>query len=400
MTTPQAHTHHYVPQWYQKRFLRAGDTTFSYLDLHPESVTSDSVRHQRRNLLHWGPARCFCQYDLYTLKLGTWTTDEVERHFFGKIDVGGRAAVPAFADYEGHPDVAYDAFPLLVRYMSAQRFRTPRGLDRIKSYTSAPNHTSTLLAMEALFRLYETMWTEGVWEIVRAHQTKNKFLLVDEPVTFFNRRLFPSEIRNPRILELDKVGTRTIFPLGLDSCLIITHTELTRRPRMRPDVPRTNARSYQPAMINLLGIQFGRELEEQEVLRLNYILKRRASRYVAAPVADWLYPENSLSTEWPKLDDDWFLFPNLYKVPFTIGQAAEFRDGRILSLDAYGRPPMDRNHRDEVQNAKEWETHLLAQQEWARKRCGKSIAHVNQDSGWDSVGDTSMQKYLDGLDSR
>jgi hypothetical protein len=46
------------------------------------------------------------------------------------------------------------------------------------------------------------------------------------------------------------------------------------------------------------------------VLRTNYILKRRATRYVAAAEEEWLYPERRVSTtDWPQLDDDWFLFP-------------------------------------------------------------------------------------------
>ncbi len=36
-----------------------------------------------------------------------------------------------------------------------------------------------------------------------------------------------------------------------------------------------------------LDIQFGRELEEDEVLRINYILKRLSSRYIAAAEEEW-----------------------------------------------------------------------------------------------------------------
>lgn len=74
MGNTQAHVHHYVPQWYQKRFLKSGQTQFYYLDLHPDTLTSSGVPYQRKALLRWGAARCFCKHDLYTLKFGSLTT--------------------------------------------------------------------------------------------------------------------------------------------------------------------------------------------------------------------------------------------------------------------------------------------------------------------------------------
>ena len=69
-------------------------------------------------------------------------------------------------------------------------------------------------------------------------------------------------------------------------------------------------------MKHLGTIQFGRELEEDEVLRINYILKKRATRYVAAAEEEWLYPERRVSTtEWANLDNDWFMLPHLWDNP-------------------------------------------------------------------------------------
>jgi hypothetical protein len=53
----------------------------------------------RKSLFRWGPAQCFYQDDLYTLKLGTWSTDAIEHEFFGPIDARGQSAVGFFADY-------------------------------------------------------------------------------------------------------------------------------------------------------------------------------------------------------------------------------------------------------------------------------------------------------------
>src|ERR1700722_488825 len=221
----QSHVHHYVPQWYQKRFLQVGQTQFHYLDLHPDTLVTGKASYTRRALLRWGPSRCFFKDDLYSLKLGNWTSDQIERTFFGDIDRNGRDAVKVFGDYNGYSDRVYEVFRALPAYMDAQRIRTPKGLDRLRSLTDVRDQNATLLLMQQVFQYHTTMWTEGVWEIVRARQSPTKFLLTDEPVTLFNRRLFPSESVYPGGVELDKVGTRTIFPLGLDSCLIISHTQ-------------------------------------------------------------------------------------------------------------------------------------------------------------------------------
>jgi len=94
-------------------------------------------------------------------------------------------------------------------------------------------------------------------------------------------------------------------------------------------------------MKHLGDIQYGRELEEDEVLRINYILKKRATRYVAAVDREWLYPERHVSTtEWRALDDDWFLLPHLWKVGFTTGIfAGGAKGGATFAADEYGRHP-------------------------------------------------------------
>ena len=391
----QSHVHHYVPQWYQKRFLQVGQTQFHYLDLHPDTLVTGKASYTRRALLRWGPSRCFFKDDLYSLKLGNWTSDQIERTFFGDIDRNGRDAVKVFGDYNGYSDRVYEVFRALPAYMDAQRIRTPKGLDRLRSLTDVRDQNATLLLMQQVFQYHTTMWTEGVWEIVRARQSPTKFLLTDEPVTLFNRRLFPSESVYPGGVELDKVGTRTIFPLGLDSCLIISHTQLARNPRASPTSARENARSYSTTLRYLLDTQFGRELEEDEVIRINFILKTRATRYVAAVEEEWLFPEERASTtDWAKLDDDWFLFPNLYKIRFSTGIVAGFKDGSKFASDEYGRSPRHAKYQDEVLRNKEREAHDRTRDEWAKKRYGRSVAHIDDPSRGDAINDRFMKEYL------
>jgi hypothetical protein len=77
-----ARRNHYVPVWYQRQFLADGQAHFHYLDLAPETVVSlGGKKYRRRGLFRWGPKRCFVRDDLYTVKLGAWSNDEIERLF-------------------------------------------------------------------------------------------------------------------------------------------------------------------------------------------------------------------------------------------------------------------------------------------------------------------------------
>jgi hypothetical protein len=392
-TSQQSHAHHYVPQWYQREFLPAGQGRFYYLDLHPETIVTGNRSYTRRSLLRWGPAQCFFKNDLYSLKLGNWTSDQIETMFFGDIDRRGQAAVKVYRNYKGYTDGLREAFPALTQYMDAQRFRTPKGLDQLRKLTDVRDQNTALMVLQKVFRYHTTMWSEGVWEIVSARRSSTKFILTDEPVTFFNRRLFPSESVYPGDIELDKTGTRTLFPLGPEACLIITHTQLARNPRSNPLAPRENARAYDMTMRYLLDTQFDRELEEDEVLRTNVILKTRATRYIAAAREESLYPERLASTtDWAKLDNDWFLLPNLYKIHFRTGIVAG-GDGFRFDRDEYGYSPRDANYQNKRRRKREHEAHDRTRHEWAKKRMGRSVAHID-DRRDDEIHDQLMNEYL------
>lgn len=226
-----SHNHHYVPRWYQKRFLPQGQSELFYLDLRPERVTQGKVQYTRKALRRWDPARCFCVEDLYLMRFGKQTTDAMERLLFGRVDKDGARAVDFFRDYDDYREGIHEAFQALVAYIGAQRFRTPRGLDWIKARIESADHTQTLLVMNRIFQAYGAMWMEGIWEIVHARNSSVKFIISDNPVTFFNRLIFPGETPYPGGDDFPKVGTRTIFPLSRESCLVITHLQLVRNLR-------------------------------------------------------------------------------------------------------------------------------------------------------------------------
>jgi len=94
-----------------------GQTQYHYLDLKPDTVVRDGVSHQRRDLLHWGPAKCFYEDDLYALQVRGLTSDGFEKRFFGEVDRRGREAVETFGSYSGFSHRVHENFLTLPTYI-------------------------------------------------------------------------------------------------------------------------------------------------------------------------------------------------------------------------------------------------------------------------------------------
>src|SRR5271166_6091329 len=91
---------HYVPAWYQWRFMLPGHDTYWYLDLKPEPISvNGKVIGHRRDLLPWGPRKCFAENDLYTTRWGTEENRDIEKLFFGRVDSQGKRGVEYFTDF-------------------------------------------------------------------------------------------------------------------------------------------------------------------------------------------------------------------------------------------------------------------------------------------------------------
>jgi Protein of unknown function (DUF4238) len=396
MTTQISHDHHYVPEWYQKRFLVDGATGLHRLALKPARLqTSTGHIYYEKNYLRRPPSRLFCTKDLYMLRFGHHETDGVEKGFFGMVDRLGCQGVEFFAKFNGPAKGIQEAYHDILRYMGAQRFRTPRGLDWLKGQSKRA-HQTVLFLLTQIFRAHETMWMEGIWEIVRADDSPTKFIVSDSPVTFYNNHMPPGLTPYPGTEEWDKAATRTIFPLGLDRCLIITHVQFVRNPHIKANIPRSNARSFSPAVAYFNSIQSGRQLEEIEVKKINFILKRAATNYIAAGKKEWLYPEEGNRTfGWAKMDDDWFLLPDPWRVGFHSKVLWGMNDGSAWSLDAYGRNPRHPDYDDRKQHEREWISQQRMKQEWALKRKGKARGRTSEfgDHVSDKMNDDFLASY-------
>ena len=158
---------HYVPEWYQKRFLAGGQTRHHYLDLRPDKVTTNGHTYHRKAELYWGPKRCFAQDDLYTTKWGGLNNREIEKFFFGPIDSAGKKAVEHFADFK-FTNGTRDAWNDLVQYISVQKLRTPKGLKWLKQVTQSSDRNDTLIQLQRLRNIFCNIFAEAVWQIADA----------------------------------------------------------------------------------------------------------------------------------------------------------------------------------------------------------------------------------------
>lgn len=359
---------HYVPQWYQHRFFEmdAGQSRLFYLDLTPDLIKLPGGRTKpRTELRHLGPVNCFKQDHLYTLYFGQKADDIIERKFFGVIDQMGEKAVSFFANYK-YSGEAHRAFPSMRNYLAAQLFRTPRGLRLLQRLAGTANHQATLLAMEHLWQLYQTIWSEAVWEVFSCRNSPTKFIITDAPVATYNREVFPGskEVQYYGIARFERIGTRVLFPIDRDHCLCLTNVQYVRNPNVNPLKVRENPRYFGQVLFDLRKIQRGREIDENEVLAINYVLKSNATRYIAAPVEDWLYPERRLKQKfWSKLGGQYFLCPDPRKVPFTTAIITGGGKGPSLGTNEYGHYDIDHPRAKKLRDI-ERKTFQSAQQAW------------------------------------
>lgn len=328
---------HYVPQWYQRRFLKTGQSHLSYLNLWPDEKVLPDGRKVSRTALHkWGVKNCFCEFDLYTTHLGAVMSDDIEKFLFGAIDDRGAKAIRAFAD--GDMQAMHASFQDFFEYIAAQKLRTPKGLDWIKSQYSGLDQLHLMVEMQALRFMHCTMWAEGVREIVTADGSDVKFILSDHPVIVYNAALEPSaaECAYPREPSIEAIGTQTVFALDANTCLILTHLEYAQEPdSVILTHPRTNARHLGHGVARTDAFVRTRKLSRDEVITINHLIKSRARRFVAAAEEKWLYPEIYFSGDWSDIaqvllpkDDLWQFGGELY-----VG----YKDGSTHYQDAFGR---------------------------------------------------------------
>src|SRR5450759_3905327 len=334
---------HYVPQWYQEGFFEIGRNTLAYLDMKPPQRILNGGRVITERALFDAPtSRAFQQRDLYSTFFGTSVNDEIERHLFGDIDARGSKAIRAFAGIDASE--WHRQFQTLFEYIDIQKIRTPKGLDWLKTQYPTLTQNELMLEMQGIRMMHCTIWTEGVREVISAEDADVKFLISDHPVTIYNHAVPPNAraCAYPSDPTIALKASQTIFPLTRDFCLILTNLEYAKDPSTSPLDKRTFARNYRNSMVRTDAFIRTRKLSSQEVGRVNYVLKARARRYIAAGRKDWLYPEESVSEPWgelrktllPPKDELWHFGGEMF---------AKFEDGHVHYQAEFGRTEKQRD---------------------------------------------------------
>lgn len=359
---------HYVPEWYQHRFMLPRQNRYWYLDLKPDQVVNNGYKYTRRDLHQWGPARCFVQHDLYTTRWGEEENVDIEKFFFGRVDTEGKSAVETYADFQFDTPGLHESFERLVSYMSVQKLRTPKGLGWLSGLRGGRDRNSRLMLLQSLQNMFCAMWTDCVWQIADTTQSPTKLIISDHPVTVYNRGCFPASkwctgFSDP---DIRLVATHTYFPLSLDKVLILTNLSWVRNPYQKETNLHPNLALFHTSVFKLTDIQIYRSLSEQEVREINYITKRRALRYVAAAEREWLYPENFLpSTHWSKFGRGLLFMPEPREIHMGGEIIIGYKGGGAESWNEYGHRPWEKGYKDDKRDAEESETLSRFQAEWA-----------------------------------
>ncbi|WGF87556.1 DUF4238 domain-containing protein [Marinivivus vitaminiproducens] len=339
---------HYVPEWYQRRFMPPNRGKYYYMDLNPELKFSNGRKFTRRSVLEWGPKSCFAQDNLYTYAEQGIENIDIERFFFGEIDREGLPAVNMFANFT-NSDVDKKLLENMVRYMSVQKLRTPKGLGWVSSISKNKNRYLDLVLMQKIQYMFCTTWVECIWQIADTSKSSVGFIISDNPVTVYNRECFPGsrDCRNFNDPDIRMNATHTYFPLSLNKILILTNLSWARNPYQNGKKLRPNPGLYRPTMFSFADIQTGRSLNTEEVIQINYITKTRAHKYLASPEKDWLYPEGYLSsTLWNSFGGGYLFMPE----PRDLYMGGEvyigYEGGRSDAYSAYGHRPWQPGFRD------------------------------------------------------
>ncbi len=397
---------HYVPQWYQELFLPAGQKNkeLYYLDLKPDKfVAPNGATYMKKELYHQGFAHCFAEEDLYTRKFKDIELTDIEQYFFGQIDSRGHKAVKYFERF-AHPWDGGDSFRDMMNFISVQKLRTPKGLGWLENRIGTNEKREILQAMIRLRQLHSAIWTECIWLIADATQSETKFIISDHPVAVYNRRCGPHAdmCRGFNDPEIWLQGTHAIFPLSMEKILILTNLSWVRNPYQSPLGLRPNPKPFRDAIFKINDIQTLRHLSEQEVREINFIIKNRALRFVAAAKEEWLYPERHVSkSDWGTYGNGYLLMPDPRPVHLGGQMFWGNRDGTGGAMDEYGRHPWEEDYRKEDNSREEAESFYRFKGEFARLfgpyRRGRAFEVMQIDNERD---DDDYHKYHLGLEKK
>jgi hypothetical protein len=329
---------HYVPQWYQEGFFEPGRSSLAYVDMTPDQqVLADGRVITQRGAWNDTPTTlAFRQKDLYSTFFGTSVNDEIERRLFGDVDTRGSQAVRAFIGTDVHK--WHDHFQDFFEFLDIQKVRTPKGLDWLKAQYPALTQNELMFEMQGIRMLHCAIWVGGVREIVSAEDSDVKFITSDHPVTIYNHAVPPTDgaCAYPLDPGIALRGSQTLYPMDRDHCLILTNLEYAKDPSTGAFQKRTFARNYRQSITKIDSVIRERKLTAQEVAVINFIVKKRARRYIGGGRKEWLYPERNVTQSWSELRKT-LMPPDLGLLEFGGEIFVKYESGHVHYQDEFGR---------------------------------------------------------------
>lgn len=329
---------HYVPQWYQEGFFEPGRKSLAYVDMTPaQKVLPDGRVITQNGAWNDTPtSKAFFQTDLYSTFFGTSVNDEIERRLFGDVDGRGSKAVRAFIGTDINE--WHQHFQTFFEFLDIQKIRTPKGLEWLQAQYPALTQNDLMLEMQGIRMLHCTIWAGGVREIVSAEDSDVKFITSDHPVTIYNHAVPPTDEACAYPLDpgIALRGSQTIYPMDRDHCLILTNLEYAKDPSTGPLEKRTFPRNFRQSLTKIDAFIRSRKLSAQEVAQINFIIKKRARRFIGAGRKEWLYPEKTVTQPWTDLRKT--LLPPRHGL-FDFGGEifVKYESGDVHYQDEFGR---------------------------------------------------------------
>ncbi len=320
----EAKSQHYVQQAYQEGFFEDGKTNFWILDKNMLVKPNGEIEN---NLIRERGTRVCFEGDFFYASNYYKEKDYLEKKFFGPIDASGAESLKYMLSDDKHILPGADVGMNLLKYISAQKFRTPKGLELIRESFSGNLSREKLL--EILQQVHENMTitlAESIIEILDASKCETKFIVGDAPVVEWNR--YTSQ---PDIDKYLLKGTQVVFPISRNFCLVFTPRELADKKLAKKDFLKTriNARKYGSAIFDIRKLQNLRDINNDEVFAINKLIKDHALRYIAGGKQDYLFPSNNLP------DVGSIITPKEFK---RSGGIAQEVNGKVVGVDEYGRP--------------------------------------------------------------
>lgn len=315
---------HYVQQAYQQGFFENGKTNYWILDknllVRPNGEVENAYLDEK------GARVCF--QEKYFYASGYYEEkDFLEKNFFGSIDIKGAEAIGYMLSEDKHI-LPHEGIGMdLLAYISAQKFRTPKGLELIrKSYPGSLTRENLLERLQEVHGNMTITLAESAIEILDASSCEIKFIVSDAPVIEWNRY-------HPQVdvdLYLLK-GTHVVFPINKNFCLISTPRELSEGKLSKRDYakPRINARKYGSVILDIRKLQNLRSVNSDEAYAINKLIRDHALRYMAGGKKEYLFPPENL----PSIES--VIMPKNFK---RSGGIVREINGKVIGVDEYGKP--------------------------------------------------------------